>query len=112
MITIAGFVLAAALGTLGRGLLLRRFNATGPLPWGTLAVNVTGSFALGLAAGLDIVWLTVLGVGGLGAYTTFSSFAVEMVQLHEQRRDRLTVAYLTLMVVSCVAAAWAGLALS
>ena len=56
-------------------------------PWGTLLVNVTGSFLLGLAATLTLERFghpgvrLLVGVGFLGAYTTFSTFSYETVQL-------------------------------
>ncbi|WP_436346674.1 fluoride efflux transporter FluC [Natronorubrum sp. FCH18a] len=54
-------------------------------PWPTLAVNVIGSFVFGLAmfAGADESALRLLGTGICGAFTTFSSFSVETVQLYE-----------------------------
>lgn len=63
-----------------------RFGAS--LPYGTLIVNVSGSFALGLLTALAASRLNVsnevrlfLAVGFLGAYTTFSSYAVESLAL-------------------------------
>jgi CrcB protein len=112
VIVAVGFLTAAAVGAACRGLVLRHVNRLDALPWGTLAVNVSGSFALGLAAGLDATWLTVVGAGGLGAYTTFSTFALELVRLHEEHRTRRAVLYLVLMIGLCVAAAWLGLELS
>lgn len=55
-------------------------------PWGTAVVNLTGSFALGVVAGLAArgmpeVWVTVLGVGLIGGYTTFSTASLETVRL-------------------------------
>lgn len=71
------------------GALLRygttRLLDVGTLPYGTLAVNVVGSFALALltfaSAGGDAMLL--LGVGACGSYTTFSSFAHDTVRLVE-----------------------------
>ena len=59
-------------------------------PWPTLAVNVIGSFVFGLAmfAGAGESTLQFVGIGICGAFTTFSSFSVETVQLYE-RGDRL-----------------------
>ncbi|UPW02273.1 CrcB family protein [Halorussus gelatinilyticus] len=60
----------------------------------TLAVNVLGSFALGaLTTGLaaDATLLTVFGTGFCGAFTTFSSFAVETVELYETGARRAAV---------------------
>lgn len=65
--------------------LLRRSRAGAP--WGTYVVNLSGSFALGLAVGLagDQPWvngagLDVLGIGFLGGYTTFSTAMLQAVQ--------------------------------
>lgn len=64
------------------------------LPWGTITVNVVGSFLLGLIAGLTYVshapsWvLTLVGTGFCGALTTFSTFSYETVRLAEAGRWR------------------------
>jgi fluoride exporter len=60
-------------------------------PWGTFAVNVAGSFLLGLiaaAAAHTPGWLAALaGTGFCGALTTYSTFGYETVQLlHERAR--------------------------
>jgi CrcB protein len=95
IITIA---LGAALGAnarywLGEWSALRFGNS---FPYGTLLVNVMGSFFLGLIVSLLIQWganssLTpsvrlFLAVGFLGSFTTFSSFSVETLLLLEQGR--------------------------
>jgi CrcB protein len=61
------------------------------LPWGTLAVNVTGSFVLGAFLAwttervlADPAYRFVVAIGFCGAYTTFSSCAFETVRLWEQ----------------------------
>jgi CrcB protein len=58
-------------------------TATGtPFPWGTLTVNVLGSFVLGLMTGTANHPMTLLiGVGFCGAFTTYSTFAAETTQL-------------------------------
>jgi fluoride exporter len=89
----------------------RRLNRHAGFPWGTLAVNVSGSFALGLVAGVAPPVLTVMGTAGLGAYTTFSSFARDAVALAEEGRTDLALAYVGSSCGLAVAAAWAGLAL-
>jgi CrcB protein len=61
------------------------------LPWGTLTVNVTGSFVLGLVAGLASAhhvstWvLALVGTGFCGALTTFSTFSFETFRLLDER---------------------------
>jgi fluoride ion exporter CrcB/FEX len=82
----AAFVAAAVVGTLARAEAGRRWNRHNDIAVGTLVVNVTGSFLLGLLSEATPTTMTVLGVGGLGAYTTFSSFARDAVALVELRR--------------------------
>ena len=61
-------------------------------PWGTFAVNVTGSLAIGLvmtlllARGADPAYRLLLVTGFLGGYTTFSAFSFEALTLFEARR--------------------------
>ena len=63
-------------------------------PWPTLAVNVLGSFVFGLAmfAGASESTIQLVGIGICGAFTTFSSFSVETVQLYERGDQLLAVA--------------------
>jgi CrcB protein len=52
------------------------------LPWGTFAVNVLGSFILGLLAGISNHTIALLaGTGFCGAFTTYSTFAAETTAL-------------------------------
>lgn len=82
------------------------------LPWSTLLVNVTGSFALGLLVGTGTgtgdAWRTVLGVGFLGGYTTFSTASVETAQLVLDRRYAAAAVNALTMLVLGVAAAACG----
>ena len=87
------FVAAAAIGAPARYLVegIVQERTGGRLPWGTLVVNVSGCFVLGLLTGfglyhgLDTTPRVVLGTAGLGAYTTFSTFTFQSVSLLEQR---------------------------
>jgi CrcB protein len=60
------------------------------MPWGTLIVNVVGCFALGALAEYHLLkrvtshWQLVIGVGFLGALTTFSTFGHETLRLWEK----------------------------
>ncbi len=81
----------------GVGLLSVRL-AGGGFPWGTLAVNLAGCFLIGLVFGLAerVLWLTpafrlFIVTGFLGAFTTFSSFAVETVNAANGGSLRLAV---------------------
>ena len=110
--TAALFVVAAGVGAVARFLLSRRLNRPGRFPIGTFVVNVSGSFALGLLAGAGPEMLTVVGVGGLGAYTTFSTFAVESETLWNHGGPGRTLAYAIVSPVVCFAGAWLGLIVS
>jgi CrcB protein len=87
-------------------------------PVGTLLINVTGSFVLGIIAGLVIAhgassrWRDIAGTGFLGGYTTFSAASVETVRLAEQRRWRECIGYATGSLVLALLAAGAGLAVT
>ncbi|MDG5821165.1 CrcB family protein [Natronococcus sp. A-GB7] len=63
-------------------------------PWPTLVVNVVGSFVFGAAtfAGAGESAIQFVGIGICGAFTTFSSFSVETVQLYERGDRKLAVA--------------------
>ncbi len=117
--TIALLVVAGACGALLRYLVERAVHRrTGPgFPYGTLLINVTGSFALGLVVslvadhGLPASVLTVAGTGFLGAYTTFSTLAFDTVSLLERGRFRASTSNLGVSLVAGLGAAALGLAL-
>jgi fluoride exporter len=114
--------MAGSLGAIARFVLdaeiRRRLRSN--FPWGTLAVNVSGSLLLGVLVGVVIFHggdpglETVLGVGFCGGYTTFSAVSVEAVQLIRQNRRREAAfdigGTLVLAVVACAvglgSAAW------
>ena len=87
-------------------------------PWGTFVVNMSGSFALGLITGLVLYHAfpadgrLIIGVGLIGAYTTFSTFTFEAASLIERREIRLAALNIGGSVVLGAAAAAAGLALA
>lgn len=65
-------------------------------PYGTLSVNLAGSFLLGLTvgSGLSTSVILLLGTGFLGAFTTFSTFKLESVRLAMKKQWNLLVRYL------------------
>ncbi|MBS0002079.1 MAG: fluoride efflux transporter CrcB [Thioalkalivibrio sp.] len=88
-------------------------------PWGTLSINVIGSFLIGLAAVLlverwDVSPAVRLGlmVGVLGGFTTFSSFSLEVVNLAQNGALLRAMLYVLASVSVCVLAAAAGIHLA
>ena len=117
MPTIAGIAVAGALGALARygleGLVSRRAGAS--FPWGTLAVNLSGAFLLGLVFTLlserylVSPWLrSSATIGFLGAYTTFSTLSFESYRLLEDGAVGLAFANLLGSCAAGLAAVWLG----
>ena len=113
---VAPVVLVAVGGACGA--VLRWSVAPSPdaegVPWGTLGVNLLGSFLLGVMtvmlaeAILSREHALALGTGVLGALTTMSTFAVEVVRMVDGG-DRLVAAgYLLATLVGCPLVAWLG----
>jgi len=113
--------IGGALGSLARWLLAARVQAWlgRDFPWATLAVNVAGSFAMGLLAALLVERMALgpigragLLVGFLGAFTTFSTFAFDTVGLVENALGWRALVNVAANVGACVAALWFGLLLA
>lgn len=88
-----GLGVLGALGALGRFTIDGAVSARWPsdFPFGTLAVNLSGGFALGALVGLGVTGdaILVLGTGLLGGYTTFSTWMFEAQRLAENGAWRL-----------------------
>ena len=86
-------------------------------PWGTLAVNLTGSLAIGvvmtllLARNAEPAYRFLLVSGFLGGYTTFSAFSFEALALFESRRWAAAAVYVGGSVVLGMLATALGLGL-
>jgi CrcB protein len=87
-------------------------------PYGTLVVNVLGSFAIGFLFVLFLERMTLSGewragilVGMLGAFTTFSTFSIETLNLLEEGAHLKASLNVALSVALCLAGAWFGLLL-
>jgi len=83
------------------------------LPLGTLAVNVSGSFLLGLIAGASLGgdMRLIFGAGGIGAYTTFSTWMVETQRIEEAGKRRIAITNIVLSIALGLGAAALGRAL-
>ena len=107
----------AALGALGRWRLGLWLNHGGAwLPWGTLAANWIGAYAIGWAVvwfqqqpGLDPVWRLALITGVLGALTTFSTFSLETVELLQQERWGTALSGVALHLLGSLGLTWLGM---
>lgn len=113
------FLIAAGIGAPARYLLDAwvQDHTSGAFPWGTFTVNVTGCLVLGLLTGLGLyhdlgaTTRTVLGTGGMGAYTTFSTLTFETVRLAEEGALNEAFRNAAASLLVGLAAASAGLAL-
>ena len=116
-------LLVAAGGALGSVLrylvglwTLRSFGPS--FPWGTLTVNVTGSFLIGVFAeviarkfGASAEMRVFLITGILGGYTTFSAFSLDAITLLERGEPVTALIYVASSVLLSALAVFAGLAL-
>jgi len=117
LLLIAGGGAAGALSRYGVAQAMRRLCGT-EFPWGTLCVNLVGSFLIGLLAGVQlnaghsprVQMLIVLGVTGfLGAFTTFSAFSLESVGLIRNQQFVLVGANVLANCVGGLLLAFGGL---
>ena len=99
------------------GFVARTISAT--FPYGTLLINLTGSFVLGFfliysseRVLLDPRWRLLVAVGFCGSYTTFSSYTFESFALMEQGQWLLMGSNILLSNVLCLVAVLAGAALA
>jgi CrcB protein len=95
--------------------------AVGPIaatafPWATLTANIVGSFCMGLLVGWlarhgqgGETWRLLLGVGVLGGYTTFSSFALEFALFVERGALGMAALYVGVTLAAGFTALFAGL---
>jgi fluoride exporter len=113
-VTVVLVVLGAMVGAPARYLIDRAVMRDSVFPWGTLTVNVIGSFLLGyLAASAAASNLfPFLGTGLCGALTTYSTFGYETVRLLQDGARRHALSNVVVSIVAGLAAAYAGLAVS
>ena len=113
--------LGGAIGSAARfwvsGLVAQRFGQT--FPYGTLVVNITGSFVVGLLAAMSVPegrWFITpsarvfLMIGLCGGYTTFSSFSLQTLTLVQEGEWLRAATNSVASVVCCLVSVWLGYA--
>ncbi len=112
VLVVLGIAVLGGAGAIGRFLLDGAVAARAgrAFPWGTLAVNLTGAFVLGVLTGAALSGdaLRLLGTGLLGAYTTFSTWALESHRAAEDGRSHAALLNVGVSLVLGLLAAWAG----
>jgi CrcB protein len=95
---------------------LRLFGPT--FPWGTLTVNIVGSFAMGVfiellarRAGASSELRLFIATGILGGFTTFSAFSLDVAVLWERGAHATVAGYVAVSVAGAIAALFAGLSI-
>lgn len=113
------FLGAGVGGVLRHGVNVATLALFGPgFPFGTLCVNILGSFVMGLLAGgfaLKVdpgaAWRLFLATGVLGGFTTFSAFSLDAALMLERGNHWVAAGYVLLSVVLSIAGLFAGLML-
>jgi CrcB protein len=112
---VLGIAVLGGAGAVARFLLDAAVSARAgrTFPWGTLAVNLTGAFVLGVLTGVALSGdlARLLGTGVLGAYTTYSTWMLESQRLGEDGRLPAALANLVIALVLGLAAAALGRAI-
>ena len=111
--------IGSALGGMGRywcsGVVARLIGET--FPWGTIFVNLLGSFIIGFFAALTgpdgrllvgTVARQLVMIGICGGYTTFSSFSLQTLNLMNDGEWLYAGLYIAASVILCLAAVWLG----
>jgi CrcB protein len=113
--------IGGALGSMARyglgGLVSDKFGQA--FPWGTLVINVTGSFVIGFLGALTapggkmtpqsrVLTTQLLITGVCGGYTTFSSFSLQTLNLLRDREWLYAGGNILLSVILCMIAVWLG----
>lgn len=105
--------LGGAIGAMGRYAVVAHLFPVTPsrFPVGTLSVNILGSFLMGICyvlilekALLNDYWRLLLMTGFLGAFTTYSAFSLEAIQLWQYGHGMTAILYTFLSLLGCLGA--------
>ncbi|MFK8881436.1 MULTISPECIES: fluoride efflux transporter CrcB [Bacillus amyloliquefaciens group] len=112
--TIVLMLIAAGIGAVLRSLLGKTISERTkgfPIPLGMAAVNLLGSFGLGMFTGLGLDNPSagiIIATGFFGAFTTFSTFSIEAVQLMMNNRIKESLLYIAVSAAGSLLAFWCG----
>ncbi len=115
--SVLAICVGACLGALARWRLGLWLSTPGALiPWGTLAANAIGAYAIGVSVAvftahphIDPLWRLAIVTGLLGALTTFSPFSIEVVTLLQQGRLAMAVGLASVHLLGSLLLTWLGL---
>ena len=101
--------LGAALGAPARFVIDARFRKITDKPFGIFAINVTGSFLIGLTLSTTEHWHDFLVIGFLGSFTTWSTFMLDLYLGFELKRYKAAAINLSASLIFGLFAAWCGI---
>jgi CrcB protein len=104
--------LGAAVGAPARFIIDSQFRKYTSKPVGIFAINVVGSFLIGLTVGSSERWHALLAVGFIGAFTTWSTFMLDLYLAFQLKRYKEVAINLSASLVFGLIAAWCGLAIA
>jgi CrcB protein len=115
--SLTNLLLAALGGAFGSALrvIVTILIPPGVLPWGTIVINIVGSFLIGWLMGQlggvtpdNARWHMLLVAGVCGGFTTFSAFSWQTLDLFQKHQSGAALANVLLSVVICFTATWLG----
>ena len=104
--------LGAALGAPARFLIDNQFRKYTSKPFGIFTINVLGSFLIGLTVGSTEHWHDLLAIGFIGAFTTWSTFMLDLYLAFQLKRYKELAINLGASLVFGLLAAWIGITLA
>jgi CrcB protein len=104
-------ILGAAIGAPARFLIDQYLRKITDKPVGTFVVNILGAFLIGLTLGEKSYWHDFLALGFAGAFTTWSTFILDLYLGYELKKYKEVAINVTASLVFGLAAAWLGLQL-